>query len=190
MNKKEKTFYLGIIFAIIIYATAHVSGGENSEELKKWSLIGIIIAVMLGFMISSHYNEKFRKRGDSSFGNSYQSGTYTMSFWDRISRILKHIRIPRYRRYEKKTSTEDYSRGYTKQETSEPTYYDILGVSKMATEQEIKTAFRKQILKFHSDKNQIDDADEYVKLLYMIRETLLSSEKRFAYDAMRHGGTV
>ena len=53
-----------------------------------------------------------------------------------------------------------------------------------------KTAFRKQILKFHSDKNQIDDADEYVKLLYMIRETLLSSEKRFAYDAMRHGGTV
>ena len=81
-------------------------------------------------------------------------------------------------------------RGYTKQETSEPTYYDILGVSTTATEQEIKTAFRKQILKFHSDKNQIDDADEYVKLLYMIRETLLSPEKRFAYDAMRHGGTV
>ena len=189
MNKKEKTFYLGIIFAIIIYATAHVSGGENSEELKKWSLIGIIIAVMLGFMISSHYNQKFKKRCDP-FGNSYQSGTYHMSFWNRISRIFKSIRISRYRRYEKKTSREDYSHGYAKQETSEPTYYDILGVSTTATAQEIKTAFRKQILKFHSDKNQIDDADEYVKLLYTIRETLLSSEKRFAYDAMRHGGTV
>ena len=52
------------------------------------------------------------------------------------------------------------------------------------------TVYGKQILKFHSDKNQIDDADEYVKLLYTIRETLLSPEKRFAYDAMRHGGTV
>ncbi|MDC0211335.1 J domain-containing protein [Candidatus Nitrosopelagicus sp.] len=185
MNKKEKIFYLGIIFAIIIYVTAHVSNGQNSDELKKWSLIGIVIAVLLGFVISSHYASKSRKRCDP-FSDSYRKGTYSTSLLDKIYDILRCVRIPRNHKSKEKTYSGDYSQGYTKQKTSEPTYYDILGITKFATEQEIKNAFRKQILKFHSDKNHIDEADEYVKLLYMIRDTLLSSEKRFVYDANRN----
>jgi calcineurin-like phosphoesterase family protein/2'-5' RNA ligase len=62
------------------------------------------------------------------------------------------------------------------------THYEILGVQKNATPEEIKTAFRKCILKWHSDKNKIEDADEYTKLLYEARDVLLDSTKRHQYD--------
>ena len=99
-------------------------------------------------------------------------------FWNLFTNIFTSKRNANYER-----SYENYRQ---EEKTTNPTFYEILGIPKFATEQEIKSAFRKQILKFHSDKNHIDEADEYVKLLYMVRETLLSSEKRFAYDAKRN----
>jgi len=63
-----------------------------------------------------------------------------------------------------------------------PTHYEILGVQKNATPEEIKTAFRKCILKWHSDKNKIEDADEYTKILYEAKEVLLDAAKRRQYD--------
>jgi DnaJ-class molecular chaperone len=44
-------------------------------------------------------------------------------------------------------------------------YYDILGVSKKATDMEIKKAFRKLAVKYHPDKNKDKDAqDKFVKI--------------------------
>lgn len=59
-------------------------------------------------------------------------------------------------------------------------YYDILGVSKDASEDEIKKAYRKLALKTHPDKNGGDDTQ--FKKINLAYETLSDTEKRNQYD--------
>src|SRR5579863_3124180 len=60
-------------------------------------------------------------------------------------------------------------------------YYDILGVSKTATEDEIKTAFRKLAQKYHPDKKGGDEAKfKEVSEAYAV---LSDKKKRAEYDS-------
>jgi len=64
-------------------------------------------------------------------------------------------------------------------------YYQILGVSKAATEKEIKTAFRKLAQKYHPDRNPGDkQAEEHFKSINEAYEVLGDSEKRAKYDQL------
>ena len=68
-------------------------------------------------------------------------------------------------------------------------YYEVLGVSKSATKEEIKKAYRKQALKFHPDKNPGDKkAEENFKEAASAYEVLSNEEKRARYDRFGHEG--
>lgn len=61
-------------------------------------------------------------------------------------------------------------------------YYEILGVSKDASKDEIKSAFRKRARQLHPDVNKAPDAEEKFKELGKAYETLSDDNKRATYD--------
>ncbi|MDX9930206.1 MAG: DnaJ domain-containing protein, partial [Bacteroidales bacterium] len=68
-------------------------------------------------------------------------------------------------------------------------YYEVLGVSKNATKDEIKKAYRKQALKYHPDKNPGNrEAEEKFKEAAEAYEVLSNDEKRSKYDRFGHAG--
>src|SRR5688572_25698687 len=68
-------------------------------------------------------------------------------------------------------------------------YYEILGITKNATEVEIKAAYRKLAIKHHPDKNPGDhEAEEKFKECAEAYSVLSDSGKRASYDRFGHSG--
>ena len=68
-------------------------------------------------------------------------------------------------------------------------YYEVLGISKNATEAEIKKAYRKLALQYHPDKNPDDaQAEEKFKEAAEAYEILSDANKKARYDQYGHAG--
>lgn len=68
-------------------------------------------------------------------------------------------------------------------------YYEVLGVSKNATADEIKKAYRQKAIQFHPDRNPGDkDAEEKFKEAAEAYDVLSNEEKRQRYDRFGHAG--
>jgi len=70
-------------------------------------------------------------------------------------------------------------------------YYDVLGVSKNASEADLKKAYRRMAMKYHPDRNTGDEAVEAEKNFKEVKEAyevLSDPQKRAAYDQFGHAG--
>lgn len=72
---------------------------------------------------------------------------------------------------------------------SKADYYEVLGVSRDASDQELKSAYRKQALKYHPDRNPGDHAaEEKFKEASEAYQVLSDADKRAVYDRYGHAG--
>ena len=68
-------------------------------------------------------------------------------------------------------------------------YYEVLGVDRSASKDEMKKAYRKIAIKYHPDKNPDDkEAEEKFKEVKEAFEILSDAQKRSAYDQFGHAG--
>ena len=68
-------------------------------------------------------------------------------------------------------------------------YYEVLGVSRNATDAELKKAYRRLAMKYHPDRNTEDaSAGDQFKEAKEAYETLSDPRKRAAYDQFGHAG--
>ena len=67
-------------------------------------------------------------------------------------------------------------------------YYEVIGVDKSASADEIKSQYRKLALKFHPDRNKSPDAQEHFKEISEAYAVLSDSGKRDLYDKHGHEG--
>jgi len=67
-----------------------------------------------------------------------------------------------------------------------PDYYDLLGVSRQASANDIKRAYRKKALEYHPDRNKSADAETKFKQINQAYEVLSDAKKRDAYNQFGH----
>src|SRR2546429_9935543 len=66
-------------------------------------------------------------------------------------------------------------------------YYEVLGVERSTSSEDIKRSYRKLAVKFHPDKNPNDsEAEEKFKELGEAYDVLMDADKRAAYDRFGH----
>ncbi len=72
--------------------------------------------------------------------------------------------------------------------SSKKDYYEILGISRNATKEEIKAAYRRLALQYHPDRNKSPEAEEKFKEISEAYAVLSDDEKRAQYDKFGHAG--
>ena len=72
--------------------------------------------------------------------------------------------------------------------TTKRDFYDVLGINKNASDEEIKKAYRRLAFEHHPDRDRSEGADGRFKEINEAYEILRDNDKRAAYDRFGHAG--
>ncbi|MBE0633996.1 DnaJ domain-containing protein, partial [Candidatus Bathyarchaeota archaeon] len=72
--------------------------------------------------------------------------------------------------------------------TDKRDYYEVLGVERSASQDDIKKAFRKLAFQYHPDRNKEPDAEEKFKEISEAYAVLSDDQKKAQYDRFGHAG--
>ena len=72
--------------------------------------------------------------------------------------------------------------------TEKRDYYDVLGINRQATDEDIKKSYRKLAFQYHPDRNKDKSAEEKFKEVNQAYEILSDPQKRANYDRFGHAG--
>ena len=72
--------------------------------------------------------------------------------------------------------------------TTKRDYYDVLGVGRKASSEEVKRSFRKLAMQYHPDRNKNADSEQRFKEINEAYEVLSDQERRAVYDRYGHDG--
>ena len=73
--------------------------------------------------------------------------------------------------------------------TTKRDYYEVLGVARSASSDEIRSAYRRLARQYHPDVSQEQNAEAQFKEINEAYEVLSNAEKRTTYDRFGHAGT-
>ena len=176
-----------ILFLLSFSVIANVSSQDNSKDAESKRLLILsdeeliflfttAILIVIGIFVYMARHNILRKKTD-----------YEMSeFESQKNRD--------YEKYHSDWTSDDSnfkSKKYTKfddefrdaaRESSLPNYYEILGISKDATQNEIKTRFRILAKELHPDKRRNSDTEETMSKINQAYEVLSDPERRGRYD--------
>src|SRR5699024_12415472 len=91
--------------------------------------------------------------------------------------------------YVKIRKTVNWNESGGKPKGTKRDYYEVIGLEKGASDDEIKKAYRKLSKKYHPDINKEADAEEKFKEVSEAYEVLSDPQKKAAYDQYGHAGT-
>src|SRR5450759_2669296 len=81
-------------------------------------------------------------------------------------------------------------KGHDSWDTTKKTYYQIIEVNKKASQEAIKSAYRRLAMLYHPDKNQLPEAEEMFKKIAEAYSVLSDPSQRKQYDLDNEPRTV
>lgn len=175
-----------ICLILILVTFFSVAYGEEGPETKaknelivsdeeKIILFSTAILIVIGIIIYMNKNIILRKK------TAYDKG----EFFSQKNRDYEKYHSDWSDDYEKfgsKSSEDNETFRKAANESSLPNYYEIFGLEKSATQDEIKQRFRKLAKELHPDKKKDKDAENKMTKINKAYEILSDPERRTQYD--------